>query len=76
MTAIRTPGEAPVLLDQLVKDFVLGSRRPAVAARALADLGIGPCYATWSLRAAADALGLDHQRVLRRLAQAAGAGAA
>jgi hypothetical protein len=76
MTPIRTTGATPVLLDQVVKDFVLGSRRPAAVARALADLGIGPFYATWSLRAAVDALGLDHQRVLRRLALAVGAGAA
>jgi hypothetical protein len=76
MTGIRAPWGEPVLLDQLVKDFVLGSRKPAAAARALADLGIGPCYATWSLRAAADALGLDHQSVVRRLSVAVGAGAA
>jgi hypothetical protein len=75
MTRIRAPGEEPVLLDQLVKDFVLGSGHPAVAARALADLGIGPFYSTWSLRAAADALGLDHQSVVRRLSVAVGAGA-
>jgi hypothetical protein len=55
------------MLDQVVKDLVLQSRRPAAVVSALADLGITPQYATWPLKAAADALGLSYGDVERRL---------
>ena len=55
------------MLDQVVKDLVLQSRRPAAVAIALADLGITPQYAGSSLKTAADALGLSYQDVERRL---------
>lgn len=47
------------MLEQLVKDLVMQSRCPAAVALALADLGISPRYAAWSLRAACEALGIN-----------------
>jgi hypothetical protein len=64
------------MLDQVVKDLVLQSPRPAAVVSVLADLGITPRYATWPLRAAADALGLSYTDVERRLDMAIPSGTA
>jgi hypothetical protein len=52
------------LLDLLIRDLV---RRFPRALVALADLGITPRYAQWTVRAAADDLRLSHDRVTARL---------
>ena len=55
------------MLDRTVKDLVLAGRGRMRVAVALAELGITPRYAGWSLAGAAQAVGVRPEVAERRL---------